>query len=398
MCVTYTPNAVAVGVDVVCLNVCDNGTPSRCDATNLTFNIGSNNKPPVAMNDINSTLKGLAVSGNVLTNDSDPNFNALTVSTTPVQAPSNGTVVLNANGTYTYTPNANFVGVDVFTYQVCNNGTPSMCTTASVSVEVREVLTAGTNQAPIASNDNTATPSGVSIVINVKANDFDPQGGIIYNPTLVGTATGGTPSVNPDGTISFVPTLGFVGNAIFKYLICDNGTPSLCDTATVTVTVYPNTAQGNVPPVANNDAFPIVRDISFVGTVAANDFDQNPGQTLSYTATTTPLHGSVTLLSNGQFSYVPTTGFVGVDSFKYQVCDNNTPTITCATATAYFNVAPTASTPTNVAPVINNDVTTTYANNAVNIAVKANDYDPNGSQLLLDCSILGCRSGRNHSL
>ena len=389
LCVTYTPNLVAVGMDVVCLNICDNGSPSKCDVTNLTFNIGSTNKPPVTMNDINSTLKNTAVSGNVLTNDSDPNSNTLTVSTTPVQAPSNGTVVLNANGTYTYTPNANFVGTEVFKYQVCDNGTPTMCTTATVTIEVREVLTSGANQAPIATDDNTATPSGVTIIVNVKANDFDPQGGTIYNPTLAGTATGGTPSVNPDGTIAFVPTLGFVGNASFKYVICDNGMPVLCDTATVNVTVYPNTAQGNVPPVANNDAFPIVKDTPFVGNVSTNDFDQNAGQTLTYTATTTPLHGNVTLLSNGQFSYVPTTGFVGIDSFKYQVCDNNTPTATCATATTYFNVAPTAATPTNVAPIINNDLTTTYTNTAINIAVKANDYDPNGSQVLTNPAIVG---------
>ena len=389
LCVTYTPNLVSFGIDVVCLNVCDNGSPSKCDVTNLTFNVGSNNKPPVATNDINSTLKNMLVSGKVLTNDSDPNSDALTVTTTPVQAPSNGTVVLSANGNYTYTPNANFIGTDVFTYQVCDNGSPVMCTTATVTIEVRDVLTAGTNQAPVATDDNTATPSGVSIIINVKANDFDPQGGIIYNPTLTGTATGGTPSVNPDGTISFVPTIGFVGNATFKYFVCDNGMPVLCDTATVNVTVYPNTAQGNVPPVANNDAFPVVKDVSFVGTVAANDFDQNAGQTLTYTATTTPTRGTVNLLSNGQFSYVPTTGFVGIDSFKYTVCDNNTPTPTCANATVYFTVAPTTTQPTNVAPVINNDITKTYANNAVVINVKANDYDPNGGQVLTNPAIVG---------
>jgi large repetitive protein len=393
LCVTYTPNLIAVGVDLVCLNICDNGVPSKCDVSNLTFNIGSTNKAPVAMNDINSTLKNAPVSGNVLTNDSDPNTNTLTVSTTPVVAPKNGTVVLNANGTYTYTPAANFVGTDVFKYQVCDNGAPSMCTTATVSIEVREVLTAGTNQAPVASDDNTATPSGTTIVINVKANDFDPQGGTIYSPTLTGTAVGGVPSVNGDGTVTFVPTIGFVGDASFKYVICDNGMPILCDTATVNVTVYPNIAQGNVPPVANNDAFPILKDKPFVGNVSTNDYDQNAGQTLTYTATSTPLHGTVTVLSNGQFSYVPATGFVGVDSFKYSVCDNNTPTATCATATAYLNIAPALATPTNVAPVAMNDVTTTYTNSPTIINVKANDYDPNGSQVLSNPAIVGVPVG-----
>ena len=392
LCVTYTPNAGSVGTDHICVRICDSGTPTLCDTTDLTFNIGSTNKQPIAMSDINSTLKNTVVSGNVLTNDSDPNYNTLTVSTTPVQSPSNGTVVLNANGTYTYTPNTNFIGTDVFKYQVCDNGSPSMCDTAIVSIEVREVLTAGTNQAPIASDDNTATPSGVTIVINVKANDFDPQGGTINNPTLIGTATGGTPSVNPDGTITFVPITGYVGDAIFKYFVCDNGTPSLCDTATVTVTVYPNAAQGNVTPVAIDDAYPVLLNTPYVGTVATNDYDQNGGQLLTYTQTTSALHGAVTLLSDGQLSYVPTNGFVGVDSFKYRTCDNGSPSL-CANATVYFTVAAPIAQPTNVAPVATNDNTITYTNTAVTIPVKANDYDPNGGQVLSNPTIVGTPTG-----
>ena len=392
LCVTYTPNAGSVGADYVCVRICDSGTPTLCDTTDLTFNIGSTNKQPVAMNDINSTLKNTAVSGNVLTNDSDPNFNVLTVATTPVQAPSNGTVTLNANGSYTYTPNAGFIGTDVFKYQVCDNGAPSMCDTASVNIEVREVLTAGNNQAPAAMDDNVATPSGVSIVINVKANDFDPQGGTIGNPTLIGTATGGTVSLNPDGTINFNPTTGFVGDAVFKYMICDNGSPSLCDTATVTVVVYPNAAQGNSAPVAINDNYPVLLNTPYVGTVAANDFDQNGGQILTYTATTAPLHGAVTLLSDGQVSYVPNNGFVGVDSFKYQTCDNGTPSL-CATATVYFNVAAPIAQGTNVAPVATNDNAATFTNTPLSISVKANDYDPNGSQFLGNPTIVGTPVG-----
>ncbi len=388
LCITYTPTAGAVGTDHVCVRVCDSGTPTLCDTTDLTFIVGSTNDKPTAMNDINVTLKNTPTSGNVKSNDTDPNFNTLTVNPTPVVAPANGTITLLANGNYVYTPNLNFVGTDIIKYQVCDNGVPSLCDTATLSIEVRDVSSNGGNQAPVASDDNTATPSGTPIVINVKANDFDPQNGTIGNPTLFGTPIGGTPSVNPDGTVTFVPTPGFIGDAIFKYYICDNGTPSLCDSATVTVVVYPNPAQGNVAPVAIDDAFPVLKDTPFSGTVATNDYDQNAGQVLSYTQVTLPTHGTATLLANGQVSFVPTTGFVGVDSFKYKVCDNGTPSL-CDTAVVVFTIAAPIVQPTNVAPVATDDIATVVKNTPVTINVKANDYDPNGGQTLTNPTIVG---------
>ncbi|MBL7813193.1 MAG: DUF2341 domain-containing protein, partial [Bacteroidetes bacterium] len=75
-----------------------------------------------AYNDINQTLKNVAVSGQVLTNDEDPEGNIMTVTTTPLANPVHGSVTLNSNGTYTYTPAANYVGNDSFRYRVCDNG------------------------------------------------------------------------------------------------------------------------------------------------------------------------------------------------------------------------------------------------------------------------------------
>jgi large repetitive protein len=391
LCITYTPNVGSVGKDSVCIIICDNGTPSKCDTTILTFNIGSTNDKPVATNDINTTLKNTPVSGNVKTNDTDPNNHTLTVNSTPVVAPTNGTIVLNPNGTYTYAPNPTFVGTETIKYQICDNGTPSLCDTASLVIEVRDVAP-GVNQKPVATDDNTSTLAGLPIVIAVKANDFDPQGGTIGNPTLFGTPVGGTPTVNPDGTVTFVPTPGFVGDAIFTYFVCDNGTPSLCDSATVTVIVSPNPLIGNIAPTAIDDAFPVTKDTPFTGTVATNDYDQNAGQLLTYSQNSLPVNGTVTLLSNGQVSYIPTTGFVGVDSFKYQVCDNGTPS-KCDTAVVIFNITAPIVPPTNLAPVATDDIATVVQNTPVTINVKANDYDPNGGQTLTNPTIIGTPVG-----
>ena len=78
-----------------------------------------------------------------MTNDSDPDGNTLTVTTTPVSGPSHGSVTLNSNGLYTYTPTTGYTGEDTFSYQVCDNGTPSLCSTASVTIDVIPAPTSG---------------------------------------------------------------------------------------------------------------------------------------------------------------------------------------------------------------------------------------------------------------
>ncbi|MBL7811076.1 MAG: cadherin-like domain-containing protein, partial [Bacteroidetes bacterium] len=76
------------------------------------------------------------ITGDVKVNDFDPEGNTQTVNPTPVSNVSNGTLVLNSNGTYTYTPNPGFVGNDQFVYRTCDNGTPSVCDTATVYLTI----------------------------------------------------------------------------------------------------------------------------------------------------------------------------------------------------------------------------------------------------------------------
>ncbi len=90
----------------------------------------STNRAPIAVVDELDVTENTPATGNVLTNDSDPDGNVLTASL--VTAPVNGTVVLNADGSFTYTPNNNYSGLDSLTYQVCDNGVPSLCDTAQL--------------------------------------------------------------------------------------------------------------------------------------------------------------------------------------------------------------------------------------------------------------------------
>ncbi len=107
---TYTPNAGYNGLDSLVYQVCDNGTPSQCDTAIVRFTIAAVNDAPAAVDDVVAVNEGQPATGNVLTNDSDPEGNGLTASL--VTAPVNGTVVLNADGSFTFTPNANYNGLD----------------------------------------------------------------------------------------------------------------------------------------------------------------------------------------------------------------------------------------------------------------------------------------------
>ncbi|WP_042348100.1 Ig-like domain-containing protein, partial [Capnocytophaga canis] len=75
----------------------------------------------------------------VLSNDFDPEGDTFSVTTHT--NPSHGTVVLNADGTFTYTPTTDFVGEDEFTYIICDGNVTSTCTTARVHVSVVSTTT-----------------------------------------------------------------------------------------------------------------------------------------------------------------------------------------------------------------------------------------------------------------
>ena len=135
-----------------------------------------------AMDDIAQTLTNVAVTGNVLTNDSDNEGDSQ--STTLSISPSNGTVVLNIAGTYTYTPNADFIGEDKFVYEVCDDVTPQACDYGTVFVEVLPALSSG-NDAPIAHPDFSVTFEDAPISGILTLNDDDVDG----DPLIVTTAS-----------------------------------------------------------------------------------------------------------------------------------------------------------------------------------------------------------------
>lgn len=133
---TYTPNLNFSGKDTVVVQYC--GTPpvpgpDVCFNDTLFITVLPN---IITNNDFAVTTQDVPVSGNLNTNNSDPSGTPLTVNTTPVKSPSNGVVSIGSNGSYTYTPNPGFVGLDTVVVTVCNSTTPQMCKTDTLFITV----------------------------------------------------------------------------------------------------------------------------------------------------------------------------------------------------------------------------------------------------------------------
>jgi hypothetical protein len=118
-CFTYTPNDEYNGQDTVCIVTC---AGTVCDTTIVIITITPVNDPPVAVDDSETTQEDTPVDIDVTVNDFDIDGVINPTTVTVLTDPTNGTVVNNGDGTITYSPNPDFVGVDEFTYSVCDNG------------------------------------------------------------------------------------------------------------------------------------------------------------------------------------------------------------------------------------------------------------------------------------
>jgi hypothetical protein len=185
--------------------------------------------PPNAVNDTETTAEDTAVDIAVLSNDSDPDGNPLTLISVNFQG-SRGTVAINPDSTVRYTPNLNINGTDTFTYTISdgNGGTD----TATVTVNI------GINDPPEAVNDSKTTNEDGVLVIEVDellGNDRDVDGDA-FTLTAVGGAVNGKVEWLGGDLVFFTPATNFNGLASFTYTITDG---ALTDTAMVNVTVTP---------------------------------------------------------------------------------------------------------------------------------------------------------------
>lgn len=305
----------------------------------------------------------------VLDNDTDANGDAITAEMPTT--PANGTVSLNTDGSFTYTPNAGFSGTDTFEYMVHDPG--GLMDTGLVTITVG----APPNRRPVANDDTYATPyqtARVEAAPGVLANDTDPDGDALTTHLVSGPANG-TLNLGHDGSFTYTPNAGFSGPDTFVYLAHDADDAQ--DTATVTITVG---ARPNAAPVANPDTYATdyqtALNVAAPG-VLANDTDAD-GDALMAVNATQPANGSATVNADGSFTFTPNAGFSGTTTFTYVARDPFNADSSPATVT--ITVRP----PPPVAPVAANDSYSTNYQTSLMVnapGVLFNDTDGNNDPL-----------------
>ena len=317
------------------------------------------NNTPTALADSASTSEDIVVNIDVLSNDDDVDGDALTVDS--VTQPANGSVVINADETVSFTPASNFNGSDGFSYTVADGqgGTD----TATVTINISAV-----NDAPTATVDSASTSEDLAVTIDVLSNDDDIDGDTLMVDSVTQPANG-LVVINADETVSYTPAINFSGNDSFDYTIIDGqgGT----DTATVTVTV----SSGNDAPIAVADSASTDEDIAVTLNVLGNDDDAD-GDTLTVESVTQPANGSILINADQTVAYTPASNFNGSDSFDYTVADGQGATDTATVTVTVIAVEDP--------PIAVDDSASTSPDVPVVIDVLSNDQDPDGDTLTVN--------------
>lgn len=189
--------------------VANDGSVNSAPAT-VTIAIAPVNDPPVAVADSGSTAQNTAVLVDVLANDTDVDHDSLSIAA--VGNASNGTVAIQ-NGKVLYTPNSGYLGSDAFTYTVSDGHGGTAVGNVSVNV------TTTPNQPPVANADSATTTQNTAALIDVLANDSDPDGGTLSLASFT-NATNGTVAIQ-NGKILYTPNSGYTGSDAFTYTVSD---------------------------------------------------------------------------------------------------------------------------------------------------------------------------------
>ncbi len=251
----------------------------------------------------------------VLNGDDDVDGDSL--SAVLVSGPSHGTLTLNSDGSFSYTADSNFSGTDSFTYSA-NDGTMSGAE-AVVTITVDPV-----NDAPTADDDTYTVNEDETLLVDatngVLNGDVDVEGDSV-TAVLVSGPSHGTLTLNSDGSFTYTPYANFNGIDSFTYAANDGTMEGVA--AVVTITIDPE----NDAPIADDDAYTVNEDetllVDATNGVLHGDDDVD-GDSLSAVLVSGPVHGTLTLNSDGSFTYTPNANFNGIDSFTYAANDGTT--------------------------------------------------------------------------
>jgi len=235
------------------------------------------------------------------------------------------------------------------------------------------------NDRPIAVNDTLMiTEDALFTIIDVQANDSDPEGDMLTTTIVAGAVNGVSATVNND-SIQYMPNTDFNGLDSIEYWVCDDF--SNCAAAKVYIIVQ----SVNDIPMANNDTLRITEDDSLsLIAVLANDTDAD-GDSLKATILTVPSKGTALMVGDSMITYTPLPDSNGVDVIAYKVCDTKD---SCSVGIIFIEITPVNDQP----DAVKDSITINEDSMNVLIPILANDVDADGDMITLD-SVFAPTSG-----
>jgi ELWxxDGT repeat protein len=299
----------------------------------------------------------------------DPDGDAITAQL--VSGPTNGTLTLNPDGTFTYTPNTHYVGPDSFTYTWSDGLESSNIGTVTIDVY---------NNAPYGYGATFYVQAGQ--VLSGQLYGYDPDGDSIAAILDTGPVHG-TLELHQDGTFTYTAEENYLGTASISYVWSDR----ISESAVLTVTLVVHNGES---PVAFDAHLSVLHDRTVSSMLEGYDAD---GDSLTAALVSGPAHGTVDFVDpeHGLFVYAPNPGYVGPDTFTYEWTDGVNRSNVATVTIRVYNNPPTAQGEwfmvepgQTFAVFLGDSIPAGYQGPAITLAtLLENDWDPDGDALEL---------------
>lgn len=320
--ILWKPDSGAVSTGILSLIVFDRGTPPKSDTQLIQIIIGGN-QPPVALPRNVATELGTPVEIQMVVSDPDDSVFTFIITATP----HNGTAHLTVSNMVTYTPAAEFKGIDTIRVAVFDDAGGS--DTAMIRIYV-----ALENQKPVATGQQLSTNEDIPLYLQLKAEDVESDSltFIILSQPRNGVMSGTSTSKHR----VYTPFDNFAGTDTVSFIVNDGQLDS--DPAMVIITVSPV----NDTPFVVNLGVPTAVNTPVSITLTVIDPDDS---VFTFEITDGPRHGSIDVNRIPELEYTPSTGFTGTDTVYVRATDAHALTgpparIVIETGTA--NTRPTA--------------------------------------------------------
>jgi hypothetical protein len=324
---TYTPDPGYIGPDSFTYQIDDGTSP----APTGTVQLDVIDDAPLGFDQRVSVVHDRVLDDDapaVLTDASDSEGDPLTA--VEVSGPSDGTLALDPNGHYVYTPNTHFVGTDGFTYIANDGPTDSAPGTVVISV---------TNHNPLAITSTKEFFANSTLSWSVAKQDAD---GDPLTVSLVSGPSGGSLTLNPDGSFLYTPGNPAPIYDMFTYTVSDGVEVSNVGTMYL-MQILPIPMNG----VAWGAGYTGIHDRPLSGTApfAAGPgafSEENPPPPWTVVVVTPPTHGTLAMQPSGSFVYTPNPGWIGTDQFTYYATNGMYTTNTAPVILTIVNTRPVA--------------------------------------------------------